>query len=136
VDAALRNDDVLRGAKDRALTSLGDADFGIGIESGIVWNEESRSHLCVQFCVITDKLGKVTMGHSAGFMVPARVVDKVKAGSELSKALADVEGIKINEGKGAVGFLSGDLMTRSNLCESAVLMAMIPRIRRDLYFPL
>ncbi|MCK4455079.1 MAG: inosine/xanthosine triphosphatase [Thermoplasmata archaeon] len=130
------DEEAVQGATNRAHASLGDADFGIGIESGVVWDEQSKSHLCVQFCAVVDKLEKVTTGHSAGFMLPADVAERIRAGSDLAEALSDVEGARMEESKGAVGFLSGNLISRSNLCESAVLMAMIPRIRRDLYFPI
>ncbi|MEE9507402.1 MAG: inosine/xanthosine triphosphatase [Thermoplasmata archaeon] len=129
------DEEAVRGAMNRAEASLGEADFGIGIESGVVWNEEAGSHLCVQFCAVMDKLGEVTTGHSAGFMLPAKVAGRILAGSGLAEALADVEGTPTEEGKGAVGLLSGGLISRSSLCKSAVLMALIPRIRRDLYFP-
>ncbi|MFQ5909601.1 MAG: inosine/xanthosine triphosphatase [Thermoplasmata archaeon] len=130
------NEEAIQGAVNRANASLGEADFGIGIESGVVWNEELGIHLCVQFCAVIDKLEKVTIGHSAGFMLPAKIMERVKAGGELAEALADIDGAEIEESKGAIGYISGDLITRSNLSESAVLMAMIPRIQRDLYFPL
>jgi len=126
----------IEGAANRARSSLGDADFGIGIESGVVWNENSNSRLCVQFCAIVDKLEKVTTGHSAGFMLPARIMEKFEEGNDLAEALGSLEGARIEESKGAIGYLSDDLIARSSLCESAVLMAMIPRIRRELYFPL
>lgn len=126
----------IEGAVNRARSSLGDADFGIGIESGVIWNEESKSHLCIQFCAVVDKLEKVTMGHSAGFMLPAAIREKLEEGSDLAEVLGDLGGAQIEESKGAIGYLSDDLIARSNLCESAVLMAMVPRIRRELYFPL
>jgi len=130
------DEEAVQGAVNRAQASLGEADFGVGIESGVVWNEESKSHLCVQFCAVVDKQGKATTGHSAGFMLPAKVAERILAGSDLAEALSDVEGVRMEESKGAVGFLSGNLISRANLTESAVLMAMIPRIRRDLYFPI
>ena len=34
---------------------------------------------------------------------------------------------------GAIGFLSGGRMDRTKLTEAAVLMALIPRIRKELY---
>jgi inosine/xanthosine triphosphatase len=129
------DEEAIMGARARGEACLMDADFGIGIESGVVWSEESDSHLCVQFCAIVDKRGEVTLGHSAGFQLPAEVAKRIQAGSVLAEALSDMEGVQMEESKGAVGFLSGDLVSRSNLTESAVLMAMIPRIRRDLYFP-
>jgi inosine/xanthosine triphosphatase len=127
--------EAIQGARNRAEASLMDADFGIGIEAGVVRDEESGSHICVQFCAIVDKRGTMTFGHSAGFMLPAEVAERILAGSVLAEALSDMEGVQMEESKGAVGYLSGDLISRSNLTESAVLMAMIPRIRRDLYFP-
>lgn len=131
-----RDAQAIEGATNRARSSLGDADFGIGIESGVVWNEESNSSLCVQFCAVIDKLEKVTLGHSAGFMLPAGIRGKLAEGSDLAEALGVLAGAQIEESKGAIGYLSDDLIARSSLCESAVLMAMIPRIRRELYFPL
>lgn len=130
------DEEAIHGAENRAEASLGDADFGIGIESGVVWSKEADSHLCVQFCAIVDKRGKTTTGHSAGFMLPAKIAERVLAGSELADAVSEIEGARTEESKGAVGFLSDDLISRSNLIESAILMAMIPRIRRDLYFPI
>ncbi|MFQ6127415.1 MAG: inosine/xanthosine triphosphatase [Thermoplasmata archaeon] len=130
------NKEALQGAANRARESLEEADFGVGIESGVVWDEESKSHFCIQFCAVVDKLEKVTVGHSAGFMLPAKIIEKLEMGSDLAGALADLETARIKENKGAIGYLSDEIVTRSNLCESAVLMAMIPRIRKELYFPL
>ena len=39
----------------------------------------------------------------------------------------------IGRTRGAIGFLSEGRMDRTELTEAAVLMAMVPRIRKDLY---
>jgi len=113
---------------------LGDADYGIGIEAGLMWNEEVRDFLDVQYCAIVDKRGRVTLGHGPGFAYPPAVVGKVKAGGTVSEAMEDLTGKKgIGRTTGAIGLLSGGRMDRTKLTEAAVLMAMVPRIRKDLY---
>jgi len=126
--------EAIRGAMNRAKDALGDADYGIGIEAGLMWNEEVRDFLDVQYCAIVDKRGRVTLGHGPGFAYPPAVVGKVKAGGTVSEAMEDLTGKKgIGRTTGAIGLLSGGRMDRTKLTEAAVLMAMIPRIRKDLY---
>lgn len=122
------------GAMNRARAALEDADFGIGIEAGLVWDASVGDYLDVQYCAVVDRAGRVTLGHGPGFEYPPGVVERVKAGKTVSEAMAELTGVReIGSKFGAIGYLTERRMDRDTLTEAAVLMAMVPRIRRDLY---
>jgi len=120
---------VIRGAMERARRSLGDADYGVGIEAGLVQFTGCEHLLNVQFCVIVDRFGRMTVGHGPGFELPNAVVEKLRAGSTLSDEVSRAAGIpEIKETDGAIGVLSGGRIDRLAITREAVLMALIPRI--------
>ncbi len=106
----------------------------MGIEAGLLWTERIRDFLDVQYCAVVDKRGRVTLGHGPGFAYPPAVVEQVKAGRTVGDAMAEITGrTRIGQTTGAIGFLTEGRMDRTKLTEAAVLMAMVPRIRKDLY---
>jgi inosine/xanthosine triphosphatase len=127
-------EEALQGAMNRAKAALGEADFGIGIEAGLVWSALISDYFDVQYCAVVDRAGRTTVGHGPGFTYPPRVVESVKAGRTVEDAMAHVKGLQgIGSKEGAIGYLTERRLDRDRLTESAVLMAMVPRIRRDLY---
>lgn len=127
-------EEIARGALQRAKRALQDADYGVGIEAGLVWNEVLQTHFDVQFCVIVDRSGRVTAGHGPGFVYPPQVLAEVKRGRAVGEVMAELTGIpEIGRREGSVGYLSKGLLTRQKLTEQAVLAALIPRIRPELY---
>jgi inosine/xanthosine triphosphatase len=126
--------EALDGAIRRAKAALGEADFGVGIEAGLVWDGTAEDYFDVQYCVVVDRSGRTTFGHGPGFVHPPEVVRRVKAGSTVGEAMAHVTGVRdIGRRHGAIGHLTRRRMDRDRLTEAAVLMAMVPRIRRELY---
>ena len=124
------------GAIGRARAALGGGDYGVGIEAGLFWSEAARDYLDVQYCAIADRRGVVTVGHGPGFRHPPAVIEAVKARGTVGEAMERVSGVRgIGRKEGAIGWLSRGAMDRTRLTEAAVLMALIPRIRRELYFP-
>lgn len=122
------------GAMNRARAALRDADFGVGIEAGLVWDASAGDYLDVQYCAVIDRAGRLTLGHGPGFAYPPRVVQRAKAGLTVSQAMEELTGIReIGSKHGAIGFLTERRMDRDALTEAAVLMAVVPRIRRNLY---
>ena len=122
------------GAIARARAAIGSADYGVGIEAGLFWDDAARDYLDVQYCAIVDRRDLVTLGHGPGFRYPPAVVTAVRQGKSVGEAMEQVAGIRgIGRRQGAVGWLSRDGMDRTRLTEAAVLMALIPRIRRELY---
>lgn len=141
VPAQPRDLEVPRGAATRAraawAASGGEADFGVGIEAGLLRCEPLNTYFDVQFCAIVDREGKITVGHGAGFVYPPRVLRAVlEEGRTVGEAMAELSKIPdIGKRMGAIGYLSRGLLDRTQLTEQAVLMALIPRLRPELYEP-
>ena len=125
-------DETLQGAKNRAEAALENtpqAQFGVGIEAGLIENSEAGRVFDVQYCVIIDRGGRVTIGHGGGFYYPDAVLEGVKTGSTVGEVMSDATQItNIGRKQGAIGYLSNGLLTREELTSQAVLMAMVPRI--------
>jgi inosine/xanthosine triphosphatase len=125
-------EDVLKGARNRAHAAIGDADYGVGIEAGLF--DCFGETLGVQYCVVVDKKGATTVGHGPGFRFPPRVLEDIGRGMTVSEAMETITGIKdIGRKGGAVDYLTRGILARTGLTRLAVLMAMVPRIRKDLY---
>jgi len=111
-----------------------DPDFCVGIEAGLIWKGKLRYYFDVQYCAVMDKMGKLTIGHGSGFQYPDKVIAEVKKGRSIGDAMEDLTGIdNIGSKKGAIGFLTKNLLDRTSLTEQAVLMAMVPRIRKKFF---
>lgn len=109
------------------------AAFWVGIEGGIQFDEKNQ--MCA-FAWIVIKNTKFTgKARSGTFFLPPRIADLVRSGLELGEA-DDIVFAKTNskQSNGAIGLLTGDLLTRTSLYEHAVLLALIPFKNPDLYY--
>ncbi|QLH75585.1 MAG: inosine/xanthosine triphosphatase [Methanomassiliicoccales archaeon] len=124
--------DILRGARRRAMLALEGYDLGVGIEAGVYRSDDGIYD--VQQCAIIDKMGKVTHGHGPGFRYPPSIEKKVLGGMSVGEAVDSIFGTEKNGHKGgAIGILTGGILKRKELTEYAVMAAMVPRIRPELY---
>ncbi len=122
---------VTAGAINRARAALLDADYGVGIEAGIVGLPGCEERFSVQFCAIVDQTGEMTVGHGPGYTLPHGVIAALESGSDLNLEMSRISGIdEIREKIGAVGYLSNGLTDRLTITRDAVLMALIPRIKQ------
>ncbi len=125
------DEQVATGAINRARAALLDADYGVGIEAGIVGFPGCEERFSVQFCAIVDRDGEITVGHGPGYTLPSKVLAKLEAGSDLNREMSELSGIdEIREKIGAVGYLSNGMTDRLTITRDAVLMALIPRIKK------
>jgi len=128
----------VKGAVNRALEALKawKAELGVGVEAGLLPVEEALTgYVDFQWCAIADREGLVTLGCSPGFEMPPEIVQGVLAGKgEVKELFEEAFKVKrIGETIGAIGFLSKGLVSRGEITEQAVLMALIPRINREIY---
>lgn len=128
----------LRGAINRAKGALSraDAELGVGIEAGLISVSATRTgYMDFQYCAIIDRDGWLTVGCGPGFEYPPQVMKAVlEEGLEVGEAMSRITRIEnLGRKQGAIGYLTHGIMNRRKLTEISVLMAMIPRINRQLY---
>ena len=131
-----REERTVKGSIERAKSAIlkTKGDFGVGIEAGLFYNRVLDKHLDIQYCAIVDSSGKMTVGHGPGFEYPPQVVKSVLKGGTVGDTMSEITEIeRIGHKMGSVGYLSDGMIDRTSLTEIAVLMALIPRIRKELY---
>jgi len=129
-------DETVKGARRRAELAIksGGADFGVGVEAGLVELPEA-SFLNIQIAAILDASGHLSFGCSSGFPIPTRFVERLKQNSEeLDRYTHELAGPKkVREEEGIVYRLSGGRMSRVEMTEQCVSMALIPWLNAKLY---
>ncbi len=115
-----------------ALSKVG-GDFGVGVEAGIFTIGEV--YFDNQIAAIADPSGRVTLGHSAGYMLPRDDMERLfRDGRELERWAEEVSGItEVGDKGGLINFLTKGRMTRSDLTEQCVITALAPRLHKDVY---
>ena len=128
-------DQIVSGAIARAkhAISLVDADFGIGVEAGIF--RVGAVYFDQQQAALTDRGGRVSLGHSAGYTLPSKPMEElIGEEGELEDYAAELSGVpQIGDKGGLVHYLSGGKVTRSDLTDQCVTMALIPWLNRTVY---
>ncbi len=127
-------EEVTAGAIQRARSAQMGAEFGVGIEAGILRLPGLDRYLNMQVCAIVDRAGKLSIGSGPGFELPPSVLERLLHGTTLNHEMSRISGIdEIKEKIGAVGYLSAGRTNRFTVTYMTVLMALIPYIRRDLF---
>ncbi len=123
-----------RGAANRAhaARTAAKADWGIGIEGGIVENEFGT--MTCAWCAIEDRAGRVGMGGSSNMLLPEQVVARVKAGAELGEAMDEFAHItNVRRKMGAIGVMTKGLTDRQRTYEFIVKMAVVRFLWKGAY---
>ena len=134
-DQPMSEEETLKGATTRAenasLTET-NADYWVGIEGGL---EEINGEMeAFAWIVVKSKEGIFGKGRTGSFFLPKQVVKLIKQGYELGTA-DDMVFKRENskQSNGAVGILTGDVLTRTTYYEPAVILALIPFKNPTLY---
>jgi inosine/xanthosine triphosphatase len=129
-------DETLQGALNRtaeARRQAPGADYWVGIEGGV---EPQATGLVAFAWVVVRSAEQEGAARSAAFPLPQRITRLVEQGVELGEADDQVFGRENSkQANGAVGILSRDLVTRTDLYAHAVLLALIPFGNPQLYPP-
>ena len=132
------NDEIYKGASNRvnnlikyATENDVDADFFIGVESGIT---NSLGKWCViQIAVIKDKNGYESFGTSSAFPVPDKYVDEI-INTDLGIVMNKIfKGNGLKNEKGGIAHLTNDVITRYDLTREAFVMALTQFINGDIW---
>ncbi len=126
---------ITEGAMERAKFALKatNADFGVGVEAGIF--KMGGHYFDHQQAAVVDRSGRVSLGYSAGFMLPTGGVERMLAeGRELEDLAVELTGIpEVGDKGGIINFLTNGAMSRSDLTEQCVVTALAPWLHRDVY---
>lgn len=122
------DEETIRGALARArgVCALDGAELGIGIEGGVVANEDGSVRTCAWAAVVTAG-GREGVGGSLAMPLPERVARLVREGMELGHAMDRVTGVPdLKRSAGAVGILTAGLVSRQEAYEVLVAYALAP----------
>ncbi|MEZ8984593.1 inosine/xanthosine triphosphatase [Vibrio cyclitrophicus FF160] len=130
-DQPMSNDETYQGALNRvnnAIQELPNADFHVGLESGIEGN--------VTFAwMIIEANGQRGESRSASLMLPPVVLDKLQHANELGDVMDEVFGTdNIKQKGGAIGLLTHNQLSRSSVYHQALILALIPFVNPE-HFP-
>ncbi|MCH6199042.1 inosine/xanthosine triphosphatase [Aquiflexum sp. LQ15W] len=124
-----------KGALNRAKNSKAvfpEADYWVGIEGGV---EKFQGEMAAfAWVVVLDKNGKIGKAKTSLFFLPKAIADLVDGGMELGAAddaFFNRENSKENDG--AVGILTKGALDRKNYYQQAVILALIPFVKEDIY---
>ena len=123
----MSNEETLRGATNRAeaLRHLSpESSFSVGIEGGVEVIEETM--FANAWIVVIDSSGNFGSGRSGSFALPPKVKQLVESGVELGHANDLVFGESNSKQQGgAVGSLTGGVISRQLLYEHAMALALV-----------
>ncbi len=134
-------DETVKGARQRAEFAMeeADADFGVGVEAGIIKldGEDSgrRFFLNVQIAAVVDSANHISFGSSSGFPIPSRFVSLLQEKqAELDRYAHELTGKeRIREEEGVVYHLSKGRLSRVDMTEQCVSMALMPWSNKGIF---
>lgn len=136
----MSDDETLTGAKNRVeniRNEFPEADFRIGIEGGIQpHGNHFEAFAWIYISWDEDKNGPEGYGQSrtSSFQLPPAVKQLIHEGHELGTANDMIFGQSNSKQKsGAVGLLTNNSVTRTQLYRQAVQLALIPYLNKNLY---
>ena len=127
IGAKNRVDNLIKYSKDNNI----DVDYFLGIESGIT--NLLGKWVIINIAVIKDKNGYESWGTSPAFPVPDKYVKEI-IDTDLGKVMDKIfNQTEIRKGKGGIGFLTHDKISRFDLTRGAFTMALTQFINNDIW---
>jgi len=124
------------GAKTRALNAKvqsPDAEYWIGIEGGVALTPDGSME-GFAWIIIFDRCGRIGKARTGTFLLPKPVTELIKQGKELGEADDIVFGQSNSKQlNGAVGLLTDNVIDRTKYYTDAVVLALIPLKKKELY---
>ncbi|MEL6970781.1 MAG: inosine/xanthosine triphosphatase [Bacteroidota bacterium] len=133
-DQPIGDEETYQGAWNRvqaAKVERPNADFWVGIEGGNIIHGDDMEVMAWVLVLSKDGFGKA---RTAGFYLPPRVVQLVKEGYELGHADDIIFGVSNSkQTSGSSGLLTNGVMDRLRFYVPAVVLALIPFLKPELY---
>lgn len=117
----------------RALESVPEATFGVGIEGGVEEGPDGVLWLAGAAALV-HRDGRRSIGYGGRLPLPTEVAVAVRAGRELGPVMDELTGVHMLKRQiGAVGYLTGEAVSRQEALEFCVANALPPFIHPELY---
>lgn len=133
-DQPTSENETLQGAMNRvneASRAIPQADYWVGIEGGV---QNYGDDLAAYAWIIIKSDTLVGKSKTGTFYLPPLVTNLIREGMELGEADDVVFKQKDSKRKnGAIGILTGNIITRTSLYEHAVILALVPFKNREIY---
>lgn len=115
----------------RAVLALTDAEWGFGLEGGVV--ETEFGLMTNAWCVVVARDGRVGVGGSANMLLPDAIAQRVmQDGLELGEAMDEYANTQdVKRGKGAIGILTRGLLDRQGAYEYIVKLSLARLLWED-----
>lgn len=129
-DQPLTCDETLLGAKNRVRhcrEQCPNADFIVGLEAGI---DEKFTFAWM----VIEHQGKMSESRSASLPLPPLALEKIHQGMELGDIMDEMFNQQnVKQKGGAIAMLTNHLLTRSSVYQQALILALIPFIKPELF---
>lgn len=123
------NTETRTGARQRVMASRQvrpEADFWVGIEAGVE-DEMTFAWISIEHKQIRGE------SRSASIMLPEQILFSIQQGRELGDVMANITGMaNIKHNEGAIGFFTNGLLSRTNVYQQALILALAP-IQHEIY---
>jgi len=133
-DQPMNDEETLQGAINRTKNARAEypqADYWVGLEGGVDPKEDGLMAFAWIAVLGKEKTGKA---RSAAFFLPPPVVKLIRQGNELGDADDIVFGHKNSkQAGGAIGLLTKNVSSRTQVYADTVLLALIPFCNLELY---
>ncbi len=137
------DDETRLGAVGRARAALaaGNADYGIGLEGGVIDEGAHRAQAAlplevelVSWVAVVDREGRIGTASGLRLMLPSRAAARLRAGAELGDVIDELFSTRESKkAAGAVGLLTEGFVSRSEAFADLVAMACAPFLFPKLY---
>ncbi|HEX6970884.1 MAG TPA: inosine/xanthosine triphosphatase [Limnochordia bacterium] len=125
----------------RAARAALDADFGVGIEAGVVLESADGPPAdpflppyATGWTVIIDRNGRIGAAPSPVFPLPPRIASLLAAGEELGPLVDSLQGVSGSKWRGGfVGYMTAGAVDRRGVTAVSVALALAPFLRPELY---
>ncbi len=129
-------EEIIRGARNRAQHAFTNCDYSIGIESGIMNVPYAETGaMDISACTIFDGT-RYYLGLSPAFEYPSVIMNILNKKKDVNDAFFELgftQDRKIGNEQGSIGFLTEGRIPRKMFTQYAIMMALIPLQRVNLY---
>ncbi|MBF8377426.1 DUF84 family protein [Alicyclobacillus mali] len=126
----MSDEETRRGAVERARRARAQtgADLGVGLEGGV--EDTEHGMMLVNWAAVAYEEDKVAVGGGLRMELPDEIAQGIRAGMELGDVMdAWVGKVGVRHGEGAIGILTGGLITRPAMFRDALICALASALR-------